>query len=306
MGGSSRLWPLALVTVALVAGIFITAGWFGRGLVSCADVPVHSLSPSCGATLWMPRAWLVAGTVVATSLATSIAWRLLRTGWRQWRDTRQLLADIRPSFRRPGLRLQHATTTLETHARIVEADCSEPFAFCVGLAKPRIVVSSGLANSLEPRQLAAVLAHEAHHARRRDPLKLALLGLTSQTAFLFPALRPLVDHLTLQIELDADREAVNRVGQRPTLEAIAAILESPRSQAVGNLARFDTLAGRVEALMGHPTQRQQISSRCAARTAVAVLAVLAAATLSTAGGGEAATAEPLVRDAAVGTVTIDW
>src|SRR5688572_19379632 len=46
-----------------------------------------------------------------------------------------------------------------------------PFAITVGLSSPRIVVSTGLVSSLTLSELRAVLAHEAHHCLRRDPLR---------------------------------------------------------------------------------------------------------------------------------------
>jgi len=48
-----------------------------------------------------------------------------------------------------------------------------PRAFCAGLIRPRVYVSSGAIALLDGAALAAVLAHERHHASRRDPLRLA-------------------------------------------------------------------------------------------------------------------------------------
>jgi Zn-dependent protease with chaperone function len=45
-------------------------------------------------------------------------------------------------------------------------------AFCAGLARPRIYVSQGALERLGAEELAAIVAHEAHHARRRDPLRI--------------------------------------------------------------------------------------------------------------------------------------
>jgi hypothetical protein len=48
-----------------------------------------------------------------------------------------------------------------------------------GVFRPRIFYSAALAEHLAPEELAAALAHEAAHLRRRDPVALALLDLAA-------------------------------------------------------------------------------------------------------------------------------
>ena len=56
------------------------------------------------------------------------------------------------------------------HLQVVASD--EVLCFCIGLLRPRIVVSTGLVELLDQAELEAVLAHEASHQRRRDPMRL--------------------------------------------------------------------------------------------------------------------------------------
>lgn len=56
--------------------------------------------------------------------------------------------------------------------RIAEAF---PLACVVGLWRQELFVADSLLQALEPEQLSAVLAHESHHARRRDNLKALLV-----------------------------------------------------------------------------------------------------------------------------------
>jgi Zn-dependent protease with chaperone function len=49
---------------------------------------------------------------------------------------------------------------------------ARPLAFCAGLVRPRIYLSEGALGRLGTGELAAVVAHEAHHAARRDPLRI--------------------------------------------------------------------------------------------------------------------------------------
>jgi hypothetical protein len=59
---------------------------------------------------------------------------------------------------------------------VVLVDDPRPLVFCAGLLRPRVYLSVGARRRLGPRALLAVLAHEAHHARRRDPLRLLVVG----------------------------------------------------------------------------------------------------------------------------------
>ena len=55
--------------------------------------------------------------------------------------------------------------------RLAAVTASAPFALTYGLFRPRILASTALAADLDGAELAAVLAHEREHVRRRDPLK---------------------------------------------------------------------------------------------------------------------------------------
>src|SRR5439155_13985574 len=66
-----------------------------------------------------------------------------------------------------------------------------PQAFCVGTIRPRIYVSVGALKRLSATELDAVLAHERHHQRRRDPLRLLVVEALAHGLFFLPALRPL-------------------------------------------------------------------------------------------------------------------
>ena len=74
-------------------------------------------------------------------------------------------------------------------------------------------------------EFAAVLAHEAAHVRRRDPLRLFIVE-TIATA-LGPIGRRLAERFRLDVELDADEAAVAAHGRAPVARAFLALLEAP-------------------------------------------------------------------------------
>lgn len=98
-------------------------------------------------------------------------------------------------------------------------------AFCVGLWRPRILVGERLRARLSSSELSAVIAHEAAHARRRDPLRLFIVETIASA--LGPLGRPLAERFRLDVELDADEAAVAAHGRADVARAFLALLESP-------------------------------------------------------------------------------
>ena len=94
----------------------------------------------------------------------------------------------------------------------------QPRAFCAGLFWPRVYVSTGAVAILDEAALRAVLAHERHHAHRRDPLRLAAGRVLAEALFFLPGLAALVERQQALAELSADESAVNVApANRPAL-----------------------------------------------------------------------------------------
>jgi|GEM_PF-1078443 Zn-dependent protease with chaperone function len=108
---------------------------------------------------------------------------------------------------------------------VVEADVAT--AYCIGLIKPRVVISTGLLRALQDDRLTAVLAHEASHERKRDPLRASLAKSLAKGLFFVPALRYLYKTMLVEQELVADREAVASVGRANLVAALIVLLDQP-------------------------------------------------------------------------------
>jgi Zn-dependent protease with chaperone function len=117
----------------------------------------------------------------------------------------------------------------------------------------RIIVSQGLVELLEPREIDVVLAHERAHARHRhDRLVLvAELG-----AAVFPPLRAAATRIRFAVERWADETAARHCGDRrlvaATLGKVA--LHGTRPRIVTGFASFGTVA-RARALLEPPRRR---------------------------------------------------
>lgn len=149
-----------------------------------------------------------------------------------------------------------------------------PQAFCAGLLRPRIYLSSGALSILTSDELDAVLAHEAHHATQRDPLRILLARVLRDALFFLPIMRHVADRYGALAEMAADEAAVRRCGDRAALaSAMLTFDERAPAGAVGIAPE------RVDHLLGQAPQWQLSLSLLAAGVGtLAAVAVLGAAT----------------------------
>lgn len=186
-------------------------------------------------------------------------------------------------------------------------------AFTTGFWRPNVYVAASLPEVLSTPQLEAVLAHEAAHVARRDPLRLSLMRFLACMLFYMPALRRLADDLTDEAEIDADNAAVEQSDPLVLASAILALAawagaRAPMSNA-GSLPpgsavafqpfapfqRVDLLERRVRRLAGEPAAvgthvtRRSLGGACAMLVAVWVSGVMMAHPLPAAGGAAGST-----------------
>ncbi|MGO4271059.1 M56 family metallopeptidase [Paenibacillus sp. TAF58] len=88
-----------------------------------------------------------------------------------------------------------------------------PLAMTIGLWKPRMILSSGLMDMLEPKELRAVIEHEKCHMRHRDPLAIFLLSMISKSMWYIPIFAWMADKYPIMIELRADKYAITQMKQ---------------------------------------------------------------------------------------------
>lgn len=175
-----------------------------------------------------------------TLAATTLGWELAKL-WRARRVAASLLDGERPE------------------ALVSQTNDDEPFAFTVGVLRPRVIVSAGLARVLTEEQLSAAIAHERAHARRRHAFGRVASRVVG--AFVVPPLKnTLLDLLILAQEQEADDDAAAEVESRALVaETLLACVRSSRSRrpAFAVPALFGpALEERVEALCRPPRERR--------------------------------------------------
>lgn len=178
---------------------------------------------------------------------------------RQWAHTRQLpgqlFAVARPVD--PGPTLDPLLHALALRGRVDLVDTAIPLAFCYGLRRPRICLSTGLLAVLEPDELTALLWHEKAHLVRRDPWKVAFGRAWIRGCFFLPLAAVLYQRYLVAKEIAADAFACARLGSvAPLASALAVLLDavdSPAWNPPGALAGgLDELALRTDWLLGQP------------------------------------------------------
>ncbi len=217
-----------------------------------------------GATLAYPAANADALVILALAVVgfAAIAIALLATA-------REIAGALRLSRRLKSAR------PLSRHGALIIED-EVPRAFCAGLIRPRTYLSSAALGLLDDDALDAVLAHERHHAERRDPLRLATMRVIARALFFLPPLAALARRQLSLAELSADEHAVlTSAGGRPALaRAMLAFTEAgPGGDGVG----ID--AARVDHVLGEPVNWRFPAVLCLVVafgiTLIAAVAVLA-------------------------------
>ncbi|GAB3235513.1 hypothetical protein GCM10027447_33220 [Glycomyces halotolerans] len=238
MTGDRPLWTLVVGTVATYPGLWIV--WCVSGLLG-----LHGSSRSV-ASDHLPEvgAYLVLAVVSVISIVLAV-----RTAARALSATGGLVQELESRrVRAPG-RLAAAAAGLDI-ARLMVVDDTEEFAFTVGVLRPRVVVSSRMAAALSDAELRAVLAHEASHTRRLDPLRALAAKVAAAHLWFAPVAKGLRSRAESEHELAADRYAVDRCGRAALASALLRAAPGPGTAevAVSGFAATSLLEARVRQL----------------------------------------------------------
>jgi hypothetical protein len=161
-----------------------------------------------------------------------------------------------------------------------------PRAYCAGWRHPAIYLSTGALTTLERDELAAVVAHEAHHADRRDPLRLLVVKVLGEALFFVPVLRHLRKRYAALAEIAADQAAVAASGDSQALAS--ALLRFGETSSPGVVVGI--APERVDHLLGkRPSWELPLSLLAGGLVTVAGLALLAAGTASAVPSGAVST-----------------
>lgn len=126
------------------------------------------------------------------------------------------------------------------------------FAFCLGIRRPRIYVSTSLVNILTIQELEAVLRHERYHLNNRDTLTMLIASIGESLLPFFPLLSDFLHNYRIEREIKADTEAIRGLGDtQPLISALKKLLTIPSVTVAtaSAIADQDTLEPRIHALI---------------------------------------------------------
>lgn len=259
------LLAMLLLTAAAVggtlAGAVVEIG--GHGALGLAEVTLGILT-ACFLFAFEVR-HLPPALVVTSILALGSLLAIVRAVLRIWREQRLLDRLPREAF---------ASIPTSTGAIQVEVVGSRTAnAFCVGIIRPRVMVTRGLLEHLDEEELRAALMHEVEHARARGPLKVALAHVAARAFFWLPALGDLLDRFILLSELAADRAAVKVTSRSALAGALSEVIEAPHPLSAVALADF--AAPRVDRLFDESAALPPIFRRSSLVAGVAAIGTVA-------------------------------
>jgi Zn-dependent protease with chaperone function len=148
----------------------------------------------------------VISAVIWCTLATAL-WSAVQTVYNTGRAYRKIAAS----------RHSDVTDMDQTEAAAIPEDCilvphQAPAAFTIGLFKPKIVLTTGLLDLLDPPEVQAVIFHEQYHRRYRDPLVICMLEIASKAMWYIPAFKWVSGIYKVAAEIMADKHAMTLMG----------------------------------------------------------------------------------------------
>lgn len=255
-GTGSFWWLVAATSVVLVvmldAALFavsrtLPCTWAGASWLGWDNLPgspCFMFGSHYPAVQWGVPA--VAAVILISALGAGAV-----TATRTIRRTRTATAALLTGAHPPANPTLIAAARAAGPFRLLESPDQAPWCFCLGWLRPTIVISTGFIDRLDLPQLRAVLAHERHHAHRRDPLRLLIARTLSALGYLIPSLRDLFTAALLESELAADRAATDAADRRALAGALRVALASPPPARLGvAFAADDTALTRAACLSG--------------------------------------------------------
>jgi Zn-dependent protease with chaperone function len=177
----------------------------------------------------------------------------------------------------------------DPHDGVLVIEDEHADAFCAGLFRPRVYITTGALAKLDEQSLNAVLVHERHHARRRDPLRLAAGRVMARSLFFLPGVRELRQGQQMLTEVSADESALAAAsGDRSVLAR--AMLSF--GDGAGSSSRIDPV--RVEYLLGDSPSWRFPGLMCAAAVALLALVATLAILVAREAAGSATLATPFL------------
>jgi Zn-dependent protease with chaperone function len=200
----ASLW---LVSAALLPRIWMTPEAFA----SQHAAPLHEIHLLGALTLAVEPALAYGILLFVIVIAAAVTWTNLRGSWRVDRVIKQLdTKACQPAPAQVKL-VNEVASKSGLSVGLVMSDYALSFVW--GFRRSKLILSSGLLNTLTPVELTGVLEHEAAHHERRDNLIKLLLSVCSYSSLAFPLTRAIVSWRATEVEMLCDEVAARRTSE---------------------------------------------------------------------------------------------
>ncbi len=109
--------------------------------------------------------------------------------------------------------------------KIVVYKSEQPSAFCIGILRPKIFISSGMIQLLNKTEMEAVILHEVYHLKHKNNLMVFVFNTFSYILFIFPFIKDLKRQYEIHEETEADKHAHTYLkGNGPIVNSLKKLL----------------------------------------------------------------------------------
>ncbi len=233
MRSASRLYRTSLALGLAGAGIVVLAASVAARSLSLGAPSAARLLQACREVVFSGQTVISAAVLALSGIGLAVLGLAVRSAVRHYRAQRRVLS-----------RLPAQRETVYGGARVTVFTHEAPEAFCAGLLRPRVYLSSAALGTVERGELAAVIEHETHHCRRRDPLRILIVQVLSDSLFFLPVMRHVLKRYRTLAELAADEAAMTAGADRRSLAAAVLMFAQGPTGVVGIAPeRVDHLLG---------------------------------------------------------------
>jgi Zn-dependent protease with chaperone function len=252
LAGTPPRFSAGLCTVALaappiaaawiVAAALLPLSWTAEPEVQLAHGPARHASHlvgsvTAGAEVLVYAVLAVVG-VSAAVVALSTARGHRRLAW--------IIARLEVGASSPPPAAARAALSMAARRYGIEVGLVEsrhPFSFLWGFRRSKLVVSTGLLQTLTPTELEGVIEHEAAHHLRRDSLVRLVLTILAHATLAAPLARRVLRWRSQEVELLCDEAAAGRTGS--PLDIAEALVKLRRSAVRASTPASIGVAGFV-------------------------------------------------------------
>ncbi|MFH1840674.1 MAG: M56 family metallopeptidase [Candidatus Shapirobacteria bacterium] len=265
--------PLVLLFLFLLFVSLLLGFIFAKYFPFLFRVPVYYCQHRLCSTLIKISSFL--GTTLFRLLVITLLITLTKTFLDFWRVAalRRHLTPLALSTK--SKKIMHE---LKLDKQVMMVKHVAPFVFCLGFFRTKIIISDTFLKLLTPRQLKAVLYHEKYHQDHFDALIMYLGRFWQSLLPFFPLLKDQLNHLSLDREINADHQAMVKLGSnRPLVSTLKKLLAYEVIPAYRTFPSFldseKNLEMRIKALL-HQSFASSSFSRKNATLSLIVLVIL--------------------------------